>query len=161
MAVRNDIEQLFRDNFAEMYSLAMQLLHDRDASRDIVHDVFASLLTSDRGIVSRYYLLKSVRNACLNYLRSMSVRERFRNMYELDVNEADEDGWPDEATIERIREIVDGSLSEKCRRVVCLRFTDGLSYKEVSEALGITEVAVYKHLRHALDVLRLNLKNNV
>ena len=36
----------------------------------------------------------------------------------------------------------------------------GMSYREISTTLGISEVAVYKHLRHALDVLRQKFRNN-
>lgn len=47
MTNRNDIEQLFKAHYAEMRRLAVALLHDDDLSRDIVHDVFATLLDGD------------------------------------------------------------------------------------------------------------------
>lgn len=160
MTTRNDIEQLFRDNYAAMHTLAGRLMHDEDAARDIVHDVFAMLIANNLTIVSPSYLLRAVRNGCLNHIRNLSTRDRLNSVYALDMDEIDDEEWPDEATIEKLHHIVDESLTEQCRRVVCLRFTDGKSYREISEALGISEVAVYKHLRNALDVLRQNLKEN-
>ena len=39
-----EIEPLFRAHYAGMLVLAHRLLHDDHAARDVVHDVFASLL---------------------------------------------------------------------------------------------------------------------
>ena len=72
---------------------------------------------------------------------------------------ADED-WPDEATIALIQSTVSNDLTEACRRVGNLRFTDGRRYQEIADILGISKVAVYKHLRHAIDILREKLSKN-
>ena len=58
MTTKHDIEPLFRTNYAAMLALAGRLLHDEDAARDIVHDVFARLLTGNIALVSSAYLLK-------------------------------------------------------------------------------------------------------
>lgn len=44
---KRQIERLFRLHYRTMYRLACILLHDEDESKDIVHDVFARLLTDD------------------------------------------------------------------------------------------------------------------
>lgn len=51
MTDRNDIELLFKSNFSRLHSLAMAMIHDDDSARDIVHDVFASLLADHEGLV--------------------------------------------------------------------------------------------------------------
>ncbi|MCM1028647.1 MAG: ECF-type sigma factor [Alloprevotella sp.] len=48
--------------------------------------------------------------------------------------------------------------SDQCRRVITLRYRDGLKYREIAQTLGISEVAVYRHIRHALDILRQTLR---
>ena len=58
MAIKDEIEQIFRSNYRPMLVLAKQLLHDEDAARDIVHDVFASLLDENPPAVNTSYLLK-------------------------------------------------------------------------------------------------------
>lgn len=143
-----------------MHRLAMLILRDEDASRDIVHDVFESLLNTGMADVSDQYLLRAVRNRCLNYLRGLSTKERILEVYALDEKEIADEEWPDDETIAKIHETVANDLTDACRRVVELRFTDGKSYKEIAEELGISEVAVYKHLRHAIDVLRSKLSQN-
>lgn len=76
MPQRKDIEKLFKTHYAAMHRLAMLILHDEDVSRDIVHDVFETLLSSSLTDVSAQYLLKAVRNRCLNHMRSLSTMER-------------------------------------------------------------------------------------
>ena len=160
MTTTNDIEQLFITHYTSMHWLAMLLLRNEDVARDIVHDIFESLLNAGHTDVSGQYLLKSVRNRCLNYLRGLSTSERIKELYALDEQEVAAEEWPDDETIAKIHSTVSNNLTDACRRVVELRFTDGMSYKEISQTLGISEVAVYKHLRHAIDVLRKQLSKN-
>ncbi len=160
MTTTNNIEQLFRTHYVETHRLAMLILHDEDVAKDIVHDVFESLLIGNQTAVSGAYLMKSVRNRCLNYLRNLSARERMKGLYAIDEQEITDEDWPDDETIAEIHSTVANDLKEACRRVVNLRFKDGKSYKEIAMILGISEVAVYKHLRHAIDVLRQKLSQN-
>ena len=154
MTTNSDIEQLFRSNYTAMLTLAIRLLHDADTARDIVHDVFESVLSENPSIITSAYLLTGVRFACMKHLRSLSLRERFNNLYALDKIEDDE--WPDPEDVARLNELIDQSLTMQDRQVVRLRFNERMSYDEIAGQLGISEVAVYKHLRHAMDVLRQN-----
>ena len=94
---RKDVESLFKTYYTQMYHLALTLLFDEAESKDVVSEVFASLLSgkaaikreqSDAGISSaereqarpkvktmvradnaRAFLLASVRHRCLNVLQ--------------------------------------------------------------------------------------------
>ncbi len=154
MTTKSDIEQLFRSNYTAMLTLAIRILHDADTARDIVHDVFEPVLSEDLSTVTPAYLLSGVRFACLKYLRSISLRERFNNLYALDIDEIEDEEWPDPEDVARLNELIDQSLTTQDRRVVKMRFNERMSYGEIAGQLGISEVAVYKHLRHAMDVLR-------
>ncbi len=156
----DDIGQLFRSHYAAMYRLAMLILRDDSAARDIVHDVFEALLVSGMAKVSEAYLMKAVRNRCLKYIRSLSAQDRMKEIYSVDEAEIEDEDWPDDATIALIQASVANDLTEACRRVVNLRFYDGKSYQEIAENLSISKVAVYKHLRHAIDVLRQKFSEN-
>ena len=160
MTKKDDIELLFRSNYAAMYRLAMLILRDDDLARDIVHDVFEALLVSRKSDVSATYLLTAVRNRCLKHIRSLSVKKRIKEVYSVDEREIEDEEWPDDETIVLIQKTVASDLTEACRRVVELRFSESKSYHEITEILGISKVAVYKHLRHATDVLRKKLSQN-
>lgn len=156
MTNRNDIERLFRSNYSAMLTLAIRLLHDTDTARDIVHDVFESVLSDNLSTVTPAYLLTGVRFACIKYLRTLSLRERFNNLYALDIDAIEDDEWPDPEDVARLNELIDQSLTMQDRRVVRMRFNERMSYDEIAGQLGISDVAVYKHLCHAMDVLRQN-----
>lgn len=150
----NDIEQLFRDNFKAMLALANRIVHDEETARDIVHDVFASLLSDCPDSVTSGYLLNGVRYACLNHIRDLSIRQRLQKLYSYEVEEIEDEDFCNEETAAWLDGVIESSLSEQCRKVVRLRFTARLTYREIAAQLGVSEVAVYKQLRHALNVLR-------
>ena len=161
MTNRNDIETLFKANYPQMRRLARALLHDDDSARDIVHDVFESLLNSkNQALFSTAYLLSSVRNRCLSQIRDKGIHDRILNLYFCEMEEYDAEKWPDDETIARIYQIIKSELTPQCRRIMELRFINGLSFANVAENLGISENAVYKHVRQALVIIRKKLNHN-
>lgn len=161
MTNKNDIEKLFKAHYQQMYRLAKALLHRDDLARDIVHDVFEALLHSNKGIpVSPAYLLSAVRNRALNSIRDKGIHERIMNLYFSEMDEYQTEEWPDDETIARIYRIINTELPPQCFRVMQLRFVDGLKFSQVATTLGISENAVYKHVRQALMTIRKNLNQN-
>ncbi len=156
----DDIGILFRTHYASMFRLGMLMLRDENVARDIVHDVFEAILISGKTDASPAYLMTSVRNRSLKYIRSLTVHDRIKAVYSVNEEEIEEEDWPDDETIALIQSTVSNNLTDACRRVVNLRFMEGLSYQEIAETLGISKVAVYKHLRHAIDVLREKISKN-
>lgn len=98
MTNRNDeIERLFKTHYVRMHRLGVAILHDSDLARDVVHDIFASLLNvPDLSAVTCGYLLMAVRNRCLNHIRDCGIRSRIMALYLLDNGEYVGEKWPDE-----------------------------------------------------------------
>ncbi len=158
MVTIDDIEILFKSNYTRMHALASAMLHDKEAAYDIVHDVFASILDggADKHPDSAY-LMRSVRNRCLNRLKAIDIRERFRQLYLIENEESDDfEDWPDEDTIALIEQSKK-EMPPKCLEVFSMRFYNGLSASEISRILGTGERVVYKHLSHALNILKNKL----
>jgi len=161
MTDRNDIELLFKTHYARMYRLAAALLHDGDLSRDIVHDVFASLLDgTPAGGVTVGYLMRAVRNRCLNHIRDCAIHQRVSKRYFIGDEPYDTDDWPDDETVARIYSLIGSEISAQARRVIELRFAVGMPFARIAEAMGISESAVYRHLSHALTIIRKKLNEN-
>ena len=161
MTDKNDIELLFKANFSRLHSLALAMIHDDDIARDIVHDIFASLLTAPQNqIVSPAYLVKAVRNRCLNQIRDLEIKNRVTNLFFLENDEYERDDWPDEVTIARIYQIINDDLTIQERQIMDLRFDKGMKFSRVAKSMGISENAVYKHFRQALKVIRKKLTHN-
>lgn len=161
MMDRNDIERLFKAHYEQMYRLAVALLHDDDFARDIVHDVFASLLNEVHGFsVTGGYLVKAVRNRCLNHIRDCEIHQRIANRYFFENEEYDCEVWPDEETIARIYSLIKSEISPQARRVMDLRFSENLPFSRIAASMGMSETAVYRHLSHALKIIRKKLNEN-
>ncbi|MDE6288932.1 MAG: sigma-70 family RNA polymerase sigma factor, partial [Muribaculaceae bacterium] len=161
MTTRNDIEQLFKAHYEQMHRLAVALLHDDDFARDIVHDVFDQLLSRTPGIlITGGYLMKAVRNRCLNHIRDCEIHHSLDNRYFLDNFNYDTEDWPDDETIARIYRLIVNDISQQARRVIELRFSAGLPFARIAGIMGISETAVYRHLSHALSIIRKKLNED-
>ncbi len=89
MTDQKKLEKLFRQHYRQMYRLATMLLHDDAESKDVVHDIFAHLLDDPKDLKEEtavHYLLTSVRNRCLNVIRSRQIQERVEHLYLLDLD---------------------------------------------------------------------------
>ena len=165
-------EQLFRQHYLRMYQLARVLLKD-----DVVSEVFADVLdgktqlgldnetiASDSPLPSTNagsYLLVCVRHKCLNLLSRQKMKDRVHHLLKADISPSI---VPLEATIteidretekyEAIQAYMDAELTPQTRKVLNLRFRQKLKYREIATELGISEVAVYKHLAQGIRKLK-------
>ena len=162
MTDRRDIEWLFKTNYESMWRIATSLLHEDDLARDIVHDVFASSLDRqyDMGEKANAYLLMAVKNRCLNHIRDCGIHQRIEKMYFIENAEYDSDDWPDDDTLARIRQLIRCDLSPQARKIIELRFSESLPFKQIASTLDISETAVYRHLSNALKTLRSKLNKH-
>ena len=128
---------------------------------DVVHDVFARLLVDGRPLdetTVSAFLLSSVRNQCLNVIRDRQIDERARQRLMLESEVSNQDAEDIEADINILHQGIADLVPPACREVIVLHYRDGLTYREIAERLSVSETTVYKHLRNALDQLRLTLK---
>lgn len=153
---KRQIEQLYADNYQRMLTVARLMLKDDDEARDAVSEVFAKVAEGSIVLPAEYperYMMVTVRNLCLSRIRRMTIRERIERG--LLLSETDQTSMENER--ERIEEMIDyaeRTFPKQTWRVFQLRFDEGLLYREIAERLGISEVAVYKHLAGALKRLK-------
>lgn len=150
---KDRIEQLFRQHYAQMTRLAMTLLYDEEESRDVVSEVFATLLKTDiapKNIES--YLLMSVRNRCLNLIEHKSVRAKFEHAYTIEMKSQSQSD--DEDQLKQLMAYAEQHLSPKTLRVFRMRHLQGMKYQEIADQLGISRVMVYKYLSQAMKTIR-------
>lgn len=151
------LEGLFRQHYGKMTHLARTLLHDDAEAQDVVQDVFARLLENEyqmTGSKAEAYLMSAVRNRCMNHIRNMQLRERFKHLHPLD--EANESHSIEEmmAELDRINAIVDAHIEEPQRTIFSLRFDEELTFQEIASRLDISVGAVYKYLRQCISRIK-------
>ena len=151
-----DIEQLYKDCYQRMLTVARQMLKNDDEASDTVSDVFARLADGSLMLPAERpesYLMVTVRHLCLDRIRLMTIHERMERRLSL----IDDDPTSEEKERERVAEMIDyakRTFPKQTWRVFQLRFDEGLLYREIAERLGISEVSVYKHLAEALRQLK-------
>ena len=157
----NEIEQLFRQHYAQMAKLARTMLYDDEEARDVVSEVFAALIRSDIVPVNiKNYLLTSVRNRCLSILEHKSVRAKFEQAYTLEMKSASqpaEEGGGEYQSSDRLRDLMtyaEQNLTKQTLRVFRMRHLQGMKYQDIAVELGISRVMVYKHLTQAMEKIK-------
>ncbi len=161
MTDQKKLEKLFKQHYRQMYRLATMLLHDDAESKDVVHDIFAHLLRNSQDLredTAESYLLTSVRNRCLNVIRSRQIQERVEHLYLLDLDANITPTERLEEELETLYKGIDQLEPPVCRDIIMQHFRDGITFKEIANRLGVSETTVYKHLRRALNQLRTQLK---
>lgn len=154
-----DIERLFRQHYERMYRLARTILYDADECRDVVSDVFEHLLREDTVLLpdtEEAYLLRSVRNRCLNIIAHKGVRTRVEKMLVMDEESMFSDH--DDEQLDRLRDIIDHLDPPIRQRILRLRLQQEMTYQEVAQALGVSKVTVYNHLSQAIDIITQTFK---
>ena len=161
MTDQRKLEKLFKQHYRQMYRLATIYLHDDVVSKDVVHDIFAQILDDNREIreeTAESYLLSSVRNRCLNVIRSRQIQERVQHLYLLDVETTI---IPYERFDEELKDLykgIDRLDPPIYRDIIIQHFSYGTTFKEIASRFGVSETTIYKHLRRALSQLRTHLK---
>ena len=155
---QKEIQRLFKQHYAKMYRVARTILYDGQESEDVVSDIFESLLNGQTILMpdtEERYLLTSVRNQCFKRLRHEEMK---LCLEELSASEETSDADDEDERLADIDEFVVSHLSEQEQRIFRLRFTDGCSYEEIAAAEDISRVAVWKHLSHALNLIKDQFK---
>lgn len=161
--IRGDDEKAFRWLFETFYPslclYASRFLNDEDHSAEVVQELFVKLWEKRKSLevdVSvRPYLFRAVRNQCLNQIRYDKVKQ----LHAAKLQEAllSEDAAGDffispelmlklEAGIE--------SLPDKRREIFKMSREQGMKYREIADALGISVKTVENQMGSALRSLR-------
>lgn len=157
MIDKQTFEQIFRHHYDGMFRLARRMLGDDAESKDVVSDVFASLLGKDETELKtdtlQGFLLTSVRNRCVNLL----VHKQKEQAAIVNLKDNEDDGIGQEK-LNALRDYIDTHLPELSQKILRLRFQQGLKYREIADALQVSEVTVYNHLSQSLKQMKEHFK---
>ncbi len=157
------IEQLFKEHYLDMYKLARSLLYDPEESKDVVSDIFASLVNTQKVIVPatiRQYLMTSVRNRCLNIIKQKSLRDRIIHLYALENESHPMSEHEDEERQQRLNDFINSQLSAQDKELFRMRFVEEMSYQEMMKVTGISRMAIYKHLSRTINLIKGHFNPN-
>jgi len=149
---------LYARSFPRVYAYVASMLHDRAAAEDVTAQAFERAYRRRRTYrpgrgTREAWLFGIARNAALDELR----RRRRRATLEGEPEDLDAPSPEDLAELALRRETVRsalGTLEERERELVALKFMGGLSNTEIARVLGLSESNAGTKLHRAITKLR-------
>lgn len=159
MKQEKDIERMFRQHYEKMYNLARYLLSDDDESKDVVSEVFTTILANNAVLMPESeegFLMRSVRNRCLNLIAHKGVMERVTKLLidDADVILSDKT----DGRLEQLMLLIEDLEPPIRKQIFRLHYLKEMSYQEVADKVGVSKVTVFNHLSQAMEWIRKQLK---
>lgn len=155
---------LFNKYYKDLVLFGGNFLQDKCLCEDIVQTVYLKLWKDRENLEIetslKSFLLKSVRNGCLDELRHKGVIREYET-YSLTFGQSDDMDTEHYVLYSDLQvhfETALGKLPELCREAFEMNRLDGLKYKEIAQKLNVSERTVEVRIGKALMLLRQYLK---
>jgi RNA polymerase sigma-70 factor (ECF subfamily) len=152
---------LFRRYYGSLCSHAVRFVYSKEIAEDIVGDIFFDFWKNKQYelIQKSYsaYLFKTVRNRCLNYLKSnlnLHSKISLQDANDIQIEELPEDILHLDDLVKKINDAVN-NLPPICRKVFLLHRFEGKKQKEIAEELGLSLRTIEAHIYKALQLLKV------
>lgn len=153
--------EIYERYWRKLYNESYKRLKDEDICADVIQDVFADLwLTRESKKIENLaaYLFAAVRYRIFSLYKKEKNISAFAEPIDFLVAAASD---PDSIIFEKeIRECIDIWLNmqpEKRKQVFCMKFSQDLSTREISEILNVSQKTVQNQFTTSLKLLRLHL----
>ncbi|MFV0506553.1 MAG: RNA polymerase sigma-70 factor [Bacteroidales bacterium] len=156
-------QTLFFEFFPSLCVFAHRYVSDWDTCEDLVQDTFFKVWKNRKSIEikisSRNFLITSVRNACLDFLRKQKgVKEEYHPNL-LDTHASTNDNLYSHIELEQMFNAALSRLPENVREVFEMSRFEGKTYKEIAKDKNISIKTVESYMTRALKILRVELKD--
>lgn len=155
-------EILYRRYFSKLYGAAYKRLQDKEITEEIVQELFVSLWERRESLPIESienYLFSSIKYLVIAQFKKNSLFEKYSST--LTQNENDDNFTEQTVAFDELNDAYKQALltiPERCREVFLLK-RSGLSQREISEKLDISEKTVENQMTKALKMLREALKD--
>lgn len=153
------IADLYRENRYKLFIHANNLINDEENAKDIVNDVFCSILENENlkensdDILPLLFVM--VKNKCTDFLRHKNVVTKNESIYIAEIYSS----WTAkeyaeyEQKIIRMQESIN-NMAPQMKHIVEEFFLKEKKCSEISEELNISNNTVRTHIARALKILR-------
>jgi RNA polymerase sigma-70 factor (family 1) len=156
-------KELYQLHWEKIFAVCYNNLRDVEVAKGIVQEIFKSLWERrtelEINVSAERYLLRAAKFKVFEYLRNTRIRrEHMQHVCMLECGSADctENDVMYNSLKQKVSDLVD-TLPTQCRKVFKMSREQGLSNKEISHSLLISERAVEYHITRALSTLKANL----
>lgn len=156
-------EAFFKENYNSFCRFAYTFINDADDAEEIVQNCFVKLWDGRKTLIlgnnPKSYLFTMIRNACLNQIKHISIREDYKVYNEQLRSEAQiEEESEDSDLQQKVIHVIQNMPAQRKKIFEMSRF-EGLKYKEIAEHLNISVKTVENHMGSAIKQLREELKD--
>lgn len=164
------IEHIFKTYHKKLVSFARRIVKNNHHADDIVMDVFIKFWNQRESIIINKsieaYLITSVKNQCLNYLRSHKnmlkhYSETDLKLYEFELKYYENDQVIEKMNAAKLEEKINEvilKLPPKQQEVFRLSRSEDLKTDEIAVKLNISKRTVETHIYNALKYLKEEIK---
>lgn len=163
MKTTKEFELFFREHYQRMYYVAVGLLHDNEAAKDVVSSAFEHVLARyaelapDRRLS---YLYGVVRNKCADHFRRQAVHDHYAQQYLAQTsNSVEPDYLEHQERVTAVYKAIE-ELPARNREILKACIFSGKKYAQVGAEHGITEDCVKKHVMKAVKAIRTKIVKN-
>lgn len=133
------------------------MLNSKDEASDVVQEVFIYLYQkTEKGLVIEYpksWLYRATLNKCIDTTRS---KKKFLKIEDTSINDKAEEENEEKEKRELITKALNSLFPKE--KALAILYSEGLSYKEISEITGIKFTSVGKTLTRTLEKLGKQIK---
>ena len=156
-------KEIFNLYYPPLCVYANRFISDPASCEDIVQEAFAQLWAKKENIVIRSslrnYLISTVRNLCIDFLRKNSFYRKYIDALPDIHSEQGADSFLTKSELEKMLNKALDSLPETYRTVFKLRKVEGMSYDEIAKELKISVRSAKRYNEYAQKSLQNKLKN--
>jgi len=160
------IDLIFRKYYSFLCKSVYRIIPDTQITEDLAQEVFYGLWKKREQLKIntslKAYLKRAALNKALNYIRDQKID--FRNAPAKEELVSKQDSVVQELAADNLQQEIDAAidnLPERCRLVFVLSRFEELSYRQISEQLGISMKTVENQISKALKSLRIALADHL
>lgn len=154
---------LYYDFFAPLCVFARRYVEAAEDCEDVVQETFYRIWEKRRELSvetsARHFLMISVRNACLDFLRHKEATNRWAEQWQEERGEADTSALYTTFELEQLLEEALAKLPEPVASTFRRNRFDGKTYAEIAAEKQISVKTVESYMTKALKFLRVELKD--
>lgn len=167
-ALRQDSKEafslLFQTYYTDLVLFCGNFVKDKDSCEDIVQSIFLKLWNDRKNIqieISlKSYLLKAVRNSCLDEFRHIEIVRQYETEYGSSVlDNYDTENYILYSDLYTHLSRALEKIPDLYKEAFVLNRFEGLKYREIAEKLSVSERTVEVRVSRTLDLLRKQLKD--
>ena len=151
-----EFDIIYRDNYKKLFAIAYKIMNDKDVASDVIQEIFVSYYEkSNNGHIINsppHWLLRATINKCIDYSKR---QKKFSNLDVLN-NQCSTDETDKYYSYVALKQAIN-KLNDRDIKLVVL-YSEGYSYKEISQITRIEFTSIGKTLSRALVKLKEILK---